>query len=780
MTNKFDSPSLKRPRSSERKIRHGGFGVTKSHAVSDVSMTPGRLDHLVAKGNKAAAKRRRSLNDANTTQVFEVHQDDDFETSYDDTPCTLSQISAIDPAEAAATKTGVKKKKNKSVRADTTLELAVQCARGKPDGADRSFARREFDKISLVDSQSEDVYDDAMEGVEEDNAKNDEIEALSPAKKQKMAKGGKAENKKVHKASLKIPLKHAAKKLKTLKSAGETKKAQKKINKNFEALPDETTVPKTPNQTWKEKKQQRKMVKNNFDLITSAKKAWEELRRNDLAEDKRKKICDNLMMMVVGKVKELAVVHDSSRIVQCLVQYGNDSIREIIFDEVKADLCDLCKLKYAKYVIRKLIHYGSKELKNEIFKCFHGHIRKLIRHKEASDIIEYAFNEFATAPQRVAILEEFYGPAFALCKDGGAHRSLDQMITAQPEKKEVFIRSMRDALVPLINKEILNYSLVHKAFFDFFHVADDKFKKEMIESLREHIPNLLHTRDGTRVAMNCVWSGSVKDRKIMVKSMKSHVLKVCKEEHGHFFLLSIFDSVDDTVLVQKVILDEMLKSLNEVVQDQYGRKVLLYLLCPRDSHHFHPDVVKILHEGDSNPTSKKVRDVRAKELRTHVSPALIKYLEDNTSAMLSDSHTALLLKEIITHAIGDVVPAMKTMAKLVVQPCTTTDGAVNMVEDAACHIALKKIIANDRTRVAAGQGVLFSSILLEDLPKSTIKIWATSNRGCFIILSLLEVGCPAITEQVKRHLQPVYKSLDKMKFKGAELLLKRLNATDDK
>lgn len=68
----------------------------------------------------------------------------------------------------------------------------------------RSFARREFDKISLVDSQSEDVYDDAMEGVEEDNAKNDEIEALSPAKKQKTTKGGKVENKKLHKASLKV------------------------------------------------------------------------------------------------------------------------------------------------------------------------------------------------------------------------------------------------------------------------------------------------------------------------------------------------------------------------------------------------------------------------------------------------------------------------------------------------------------------------------------------------------------------------------------------------
>ncbi len=46
---------------------------------------------------------------------------------------------------------------------------------------------------------------------------------------------------------------------------------------------------------------------------------------------------------------------------------------------------------------------------------------------------------------------------------------------------------------------------------------------------------------------------------------------------------------------------EMLKSVNEVVLDQYGRKVLLYLLSPRDPIHFHPDIVKVLEKGDNNP-----------------------------------------------------------------------------------------------------------------------------------------------------------------------------------
>ena len=44
------------------------------------------------------------------------------------------------------------------------------------------------------------------------------------------------------------------------------------------------------------------------------------------------------------------------------------------------------------------------------------------------------------------------------------------------------------------------------------------------------------------------------DRKIIIKSFKSLVCKICKEENGHIVLMAIFDSVDDTVLVRKAIL----------------------------------------------------------------------------------------------------------------------------------------------------------------------------------------------------------------------------------
>uniref|UniRef100_A0A0B7B6B3 PUM-HD domain-containing protein n=1 Tax=Arion vulgaris TaxID=1028688 RepID=A0A0B7B6B3_9EUPU len=371
MKNKSNSPALKRQQPNIGKIRQGGFGITNSKATrrlpKDVSMTPDTFERSQSRVKKTAVRRRKSLYDGDaTTQVIgnetQLSQDE-ADSALDHTPVTLSQISAIDPSEDDTLIT-FKKKKNKKLNksSDATLEMAVHYARGEPDGAERSFTRKQLSKISLGDSDDDGNNDVSMEGIEEEDLENDdEFESASPRKKTKIAtKDTKSMAKKAGKVSLKIPFKQAAKKLKSLKSAVEIKKTKKKINTNFEALPDETTVPKVTSQTFKEKKQQRKMLKNNFDLIASAKKAWEELRRADLPEAKRKKICDDLMKIVVGKVKELSVVHDSARVVQCIVQYGSEQQREAIFEEVKSDVCELCKLKYAKYVVRKLIHYGSK------------------------------------------------------------------------------------------------------------------------------------------------------------------------------------------------------------------------------------------------------------------------------------------------------------------------------------------------------------------------------------------------------------------------------------
>ena len=97
----------------------------------------------------------------------------------------------------------------------------------------------------------------------------------------------------------------------------------------------------------------------------------------------------------------------------------------------------------------------------------------------------------------------------------------------------------------------------------------------MIDQLKELLVEILHTRDGSRVTLHCLWHGSTKVthspththmhahmyihaltqvRKVIVKSFKPYVKKICLEENGHVVMMGVFDTVDDTVLVKKAIL----------------------------------------------------------------------------------------------------------------------------------------------------------------------------------------------------------------------------------
>lgn len=74
---------------------------------------------------------------------------------------------------------------------------------------------------------------------------------------------------------------------------------------------------------------------------------------------------------------------------------------------------------------------------------------------------------------------------------------------------------------------VVRHSIVHRALVEYLqhcsanarsvrfpspsphHVCYD-CSQEMIECLREKVVNILHTKDGSRVALQCIWHGSAK------------------------------------------------------------------------------------------------------------------------------------------------------------------------------------------------------------------------------------------------------------------------------
>jgi len=237
-------------------------------------------------------------------------------------------------------------------------------------------------------------------------------------------------------------------------------------------------------------------------------------------------------------------------------------------------------------------------------------------------------------------------------------------------------------------------------------------------------------------------------------------------------MLSLFDVVDDTKLVQKAILDELVKSLNDLAKDSFGRKVLFYLLSPRDPLHFHPDVVAVLKQGDGNAHSKKEAVTRHGELLTYLSRDYVKWIVEHAEHHVTDNSLLLLILSVVQHVKCDPTEAIRAVAQLAARPFEP--GADHLVEHPAGHLTLKRLVLNDAQRMRNGELALFSSILLDVVPTSSLRQWTTCNRGCFLIISMLEVGNETVARRIHKQLTSEVGTIASRDFKGAHILADKL------
>ncbi|XP_043402411.1 pumilio homolog 3 isoform X3 [Chelonia mydas] len=484
------------------------------------------------------------------------------------------------------------------------------------------------------------------------------------------------------------------------------------------------SVPKKPK--WNDLKRKKKELKQsrqlndktNYDVIIKSKQIWESVRRKNCDKKKREKLINELHKLLQGKIKTMAFAHDSTRVIQCFIRYGNDKQRQETFEELKDSLLELSKSKYSRNIVKKFLMYGTKPQVAEIIKSFKGEVKKMLRHSEASAVVEYAYNDKAILEQRIMLAEELYGNTFQVYK-------------------------------------------------------------EMIEAIREAVIYLAHTHDGARVAMHALWHGTPKDRKIIMKTMKTYVEKIATGEFSHLVLLAAFDCIDDTKLMKQLIISEISGSLPNIVNNKYGRKVLLYLLSPRDPAHFLPEIVKILQQGDGNAYSKKDSDVRRCELLEAISPALLGYLQEHAQEMVMDKATCVLVADVLGSALGDVQPAMNAIASLAAEELVPggKDGQLHIAEHPAGHLVLKWLIGQDEKMRDNGREGCFARTLVECVSIKNMKSWAEVNRGAMVLCCLLRSTDQEVANKVKGGLKSLIPKLKCNKnVKGIEALLEMLTS----
>uniref|UniRef100_A0A3Q3C151 Pumilio RNA-binding family member 3 n=1 Tax=Haplochromis burtoni TaxID=8153 RepID=A0A3Q3C151_HAPBU len=474
--------------------------------------------------------------------------------------------------------------------------------------------------------------------------------------------------------------------------------------------------------------------------------------RKNCEKDLKKKLLRELRDLIHGKVKQMAFAHDAVRVLQCYIQFSNHEQRQEVFEELKDDILSLSKSQYGRHVVKKLLMYGNKELVAAVINRFKGHVRQMLRHAAASSIIEYAYNDKAVLAQRLMLTDELYGNTYTVCKSY-EFNTLEKVVRTNPDKLNNIMDEMKQILTPMAQKEqVIKHSLVHKVFLDFFQCAPEKQRTEMIESIRQSVVYMAHTHDGARVAMNSLWHGTAK--------------VYCRLGNNAFLAFLMGSDA------------EILESLDEVIGNKYGKKVLVYLLSPRDPAHLVPEIIKVLEKGDGNAHSKKDTATRRKELLEVVSPPLLEYLCNNAAAMAMDKATSVTISDILASACGDLRPAMTAVAQLANQELVPggIKGKLHMAEHPAGHLVLKWLIEQDVTLAEAGKEEQFGRILVDTVGTNKMKSWAKVNRGAMVLCSLLNSCDKSVAAEVKAALESIRSELSSISNnKGVEILLENLN-----
>ena len=403
-----------------------------------------------------------------------------------------------------------------------------------------------------------------------------------------------------------------------------------------------------------------------------------------MPKDERQKLVAELFEIITGRVKDFVFKHDSVRVIQTAIKYATPDQRRQIARELKGEYRALAESRYAKFLIAKLV-VGDDEVRDMVVPDFYGHVKRLIRHPEASWIMDDIYRTIASKKQKACMLREWYGPEFVIFKASDQKEptaDLFQILEEHPEKRGPIMRHLKELTNQLVQKKTTGYTMLHDALLQYFlnckpgsPEATEFLKMLQDDEGGDCYKNLAFTKSGSRLTCLTLAYGSHKDRRVILRFFKGVMKLLAADVHGHLVILTAYDVIDDTVMSAKAIFPELLnekvgdeqrdQELLEQINNLTARVPLLYLLDNGHSGWLMSEEGKKVMEEVRNirtTTSKKDPQIRRLELVESMSGPLLELVGRNTNTLVESSFGCQFVTEVLFGAVGEKAAALKVIA----------------------------------------------------------------------------------------------------------------------
>lgn len=454
---------------------------------------------------------------------------------------------------------------------------------------------------------------------------------------------------------------------------------------------------------------------------------------------------------------KIVMSHERSRMVQLLLKKAPHDIKQEIGNALIPHIVQIATSKYAQFCINRMLLYCGKDIREKLCGQLMGHIVKLASSNISSSLIDLIYLKFASEEQKQFMRQEFYSDLYKNSKDKGVKCLKDTWKESDVLKKGT-LSSLKANLLKIASKNLADNCLIHAVLMEFLEEATEEERGEIITAYSTHLAAISSTRQGMKAARLCYQHSPAKDRRAMLKAMKEHVVKLCTHEHGHLLILSVLNFTDDTLMVTKILLASIVASVKEIADNEYGRRVILFVVAPRNKF-FHPSLLQEFADELKEGTQKKDTDLRRKELFDGFAKLILESLKNDVKFWLKDGHIARVFAATLQSASElklDLSEAYQNIAQLICDPnwkitdkpaeevapkislkpkkvkpeedkpkTIATAIEVNGIEDAGMHMSLKIILTLEGAAEA----------LLENLEDETVSCkLIVTTAFVFIIL----------------------------------------------
>lgn len=564
----------------------------------------------------------------------------------------------------------------------------------------------------------------------------------------------------------------------------------------------------------KQLRQERQAAKPNADSIQRSKKIWERLRiKSAVPKDERKQLVDELFTIITGRIKEFVFKHDSVRVVQCALKYATPEQRTQIAEELKGSYRELAESKYAKFLVAKLISEDkSQTVRDVVVPEFYGHVKRLIRHPEASWIMDDIYRTLATPEQKARLLREWYGGEFAVSglhdeKEGvGATADLAVILKESPGKRGPVMSYLKEMTNQLVQKKTTGFTMLHDALLQYFLncTVGSPEHTEFLEMLRDDeegdlFKNLAFTKSGSRVVRLALAYGTPKDRRNILKHYKTHIKLMAGDVHAHMVLLAAFEVIDDTVMTAKAITPELVgKDLDAETRNQEllglvahinGRIPLLHVMAKEDEkpkwlldtpHH---DMLSEVREI-RKLTSKKDPETRRVELNKAIAQPLHDFIAAQAETLVQTSYGCQFIGEVLIGGMAEKADALDALISLVTREdapeLLTTPHAgrlfKTLVQGGRFNPATKTVEPTDPPLKFAE--LLYNTLTADEGAEDRLLQWATGSNAWTVVAMLENEGFEhkdALVSYLKQHKPQLSEPKeDKAAGAGTKVLLEKI------